>query len=241
MIHKTKNNWLFFKQSRFCHLCSGTNIFKAGLCQDCFNDLPWLRHSCERCSLPLQTPISQDTLCPACFKRPPPFDRIISALEYRFPVDQLIQAIKFNHQSQHLNLLAELLIEELLKHLAENTRPDIILPVPMDRFRLLHRQFNHSALLVKRIASVLSISYRFDLLIKPGKTEQQSGLNRQQRQRNLRNKFCCTEKPPAHVAIIDDVVTTGATAIEIARTLKQAGAQRVDIWSVARTGKGSYL
>lgn len=241
MNTQNKNYCLFFNQRHLCTLCQLNSAAQCGLCPHCLDDLPWLTHGCEQCALPLQEPLNISALCVECFQRSPPFDRIVAALEYAFPVDQLIHSAKFNHQSYHLPLLSALLLRSVNHSMSDQRMPDIVIPVPMATDRLLQRQYNHSALLARQVARALQLDYSHRLLFKTGMSAQQSGLDRKSRQRNLLGTFSCQTAPPPFVAVVDDVVTTGATAIEIARTLKQAGAERVEIWSVARTGKQSYL
>lgn len=241
MTRKTKNSWLFFNHPQYCRLCLYSEAQQAGLCDGCFHDMPWLTARCDRCALPLSNPEEPAALCADCAEREPAFNIVTAALMYRFPADQLIQKAKFDQQSHHLRLLADLLRHQLETRFQDCEWPDLIVPVPMAPRRLLARQYNHAALLADYLSAALQLKYSHRLLIKQYHSAPQLGLDRAERLRNLRNSFRCTAAAPPWIAVVDDVVTTGATATEIARTLKQAGAKRVDIWSVARTGKGGYL
>ncbi|MEH6576448.1 MAG: ComF family protein [Amphritea sp.] len=233
MLNLTVNSWLIFNQKKLCILCDQRSHNELPICRDCQADLPWLRTKCQHCSLPLLKPTKDTLLCPNCLKRPPPFYRITAAFHYRFPVNQLIMRGKFNRQPAYLALLARLMIEKL----DLSTPPDVLIPVPIHYARLRQREYNQAFLIAKIIAQQLCIKLDCKLIKKSRNTEQQADLDAKARRRNLRNSFSCLKKPPRHVAIIDDVVTTGATATEITRVLRKAGCKRVEIWAIARTGK----
>lgn len=233
MLTFIKNNWLLNNQSVHCLLCGLRSQRTLPLCTRCEADLPWLTGHCRCCALPLPLSTAGPLLCPGCLKRPPPYQRICAAFQYRFPINQLIMRSKFNRQPVYLALLAQLLIRSLdLSDL-----PAMILPVPMHPARLRQRHYNQAYLLAKTVAQQLQLPLTTDLLRKTVLTDTQSALDAKARKRNLRNSFRCLQAPAHHVAVIDDVVTTGATATEITRVLKRAGCARVEIWAVARTGK----
>jgi len=107
--------------------------------------------------------------------------------------------------------------------------------VPMDRCSLAGRGFNQTVELTARLSRRLEIPWAADLLYRPAARHQQRGLGRRARLRNIRGSFRVDGRLPGHVAIVDDVVTTGATVEELAKTLREAGADRVEVWAVART------
>ncbi len=134
----------------------------------------------------------------------------------------------------HARLLGGLLAEQLTQWLDE--APELILPVPAHRARLRERGFNPTIELGRELNRVLGIPMRVDLLRKPRAIPHQSTLGREQRLCNPRGAFTVEgDLRGRHVAVLDDVVTTGATTRELARLLKRHHAQRVDIWAVART------
>lgn len=233
MISQNKNNWLFFTQRQKCPLCYQNHNNSHSICPGCTNDLPWLKQVCQHCSLPLTETNNKHPVCAQCLKKAPSYDKVCAAFFYQFPVNLMIMQAKFNNKVHYLNLLAQL----LLPRLQASTRPEILVPVPMHRQRLLQRQFNQAAIISRCLSHHTGVPSHNKLLLKTSNTEQQSQLDAAQRQRNLRNSFSCQQTPPQHVAVIDDVVTTGTTANEIARTLKRAGCGRVDIWTLARTAK----
>ena len=237
MKTKQKNRWLNFTQSSTCLLCLQQTPWHGPVCQSCHQDLPWLQKACDQCALPLNIAYAGNLLCPQCIRKPPPFRSVKAAFEYRFPIDQLILRAKFNQHTSYLRLLALLLAQRV----ADEPRPDLLIPVPLHRKRLLQRQYNQSAILAGYIGKLLDLPVDYKLLKKKTDTAHQAELERKQRKQNLRNSFQCNTQPPASVAIIDDVVTTAATATELSKILIKAGCKSVDIWTVARTGKdGNY-
>jgi ComF family protein len=115
-------------------------------------------------------------------------------------------------------------------------RPALLIPIPLHPTRLRARGFNQAALLSRQLGRQLGIRWDPGVLKKHRQTEDQRGLDRRARQRNLRGSFVSRRLPKGcHVAVVDDVVTTGATCQEAARVLKRAGAGRVDVWALART------
>ena len=236
MIKQFKNNWLLFNLNQPCILCGLRPPAEAQICQACLDDLPWIGNACLRCAEPMHhTALS--FICPQCQQKSPPFKQVITPFEYRFPIDQLVQLAKFNGQTHYLNPLAEL----LSRRLQAAPMPELIIPVPLHSKRLQERQYNQAALVAKHLARKLGIPFSNTLLIKTANTQHQADLDRKARRKNLRNSFQCVGTPPTSVAVVDDVMTTGTTAAEISRVLKQAGAQQIYIWVIARTAKELHL
>lgn len=229
-------NWLEIEH--FCPLCDERCEGDHSLCSACEADLPWLGGQCSICALPLP---AAGMTCGQCLKRPPAFDHVATPWRFDFPVDSLIT--RFKHQSRWPfgRLLAEQLARHLLHAFDEGLpRPSALLPVPLARKRLRQRGFNQATMLADWLSPVLEIPVRNDLLQRIHDTPSQQQLDAAARHRNLRRAFALPDPQPLrgqHWAIIDDVLTTGATAEALARLLKQAGATRVDIYCLARTPK----
>jgi ComF family protein len=204
-----------------CFLCRGAS--EALLCAGCSADLPALPSPrCPRCALP--SPAGQT--CGRCLAHPPAYDETIAALAYGFPVDALVQALKFRGELA----LAPLLGERLASVLPPE-RPDLIVPVPLSARRLRSRGFNQALEIARSLGAV-----EIGLLGRPADTAPQFDLPWDERQRNVRGAFSARRRVDGvTIAVVDDVMTTGATLDEIARTLKAAGARRVVNWIVART------
>jgi len=206
-----------------CYLCRGS---AAGvLCADCDADLPRLpAEVCPRCAL--DSPAG--ALCGRCLARPPHFDATVAALVYEFPADTLVHALKFRGELALAGILGKLLAKA-----AKEEAIDCVVPVPLSPAGLRRRGYNQAA----EIARELGVSrIELSLCERTRDGPPQIELPFAERQRNVRGAFRCNRTiAGARVAVVDDVMTTGATLDEMARTLKAAGAERVVNWVVART------
>ena len=214
-----------------CVLC-GMSSGSSCICGPCKIDLPWTGLHCHQCRLPLASP--NDDICGACIQNPPPFSRTVCPLQYQFPADRLVQSFKFNRQLAAGRILSQLMCECIMDH--DRPLPEVLIPVPLHKLRMIKRGFNQACELASHIGRVLDIPVLTASLRRHRNTKAQSGLSRKQRRKNVRGAFYWHSKvmPAHHVALIDDVMTTGTTAAECARVLKKAGAKRVDIWVAAR-------
>lgn len=206
-----------------CFLCRGAA--RELLCAACDADLPRLaRLVCPRCAL--ESPRGE--LCGRCLTQAPAYDATQAALAYEFPADALVQALKFRGELALAPLLAALLTPRLRAE-----RVDLMVPVPLSRERLRRRGYNQALEIARHLPRA-----RLELTLceRTRDAPPQMELPYDARQRNVRGAFRCTRPlQGASVAIVDDVMTTGATLDELARTLKGAGAERVVNWVVART------
>lgn len=202
------------------------------LCAGCLGALPDLHVACEQCAEPLVA-IEGGARCGACLQRAPDFDASYCAYRYSFPVDHLIRSLKYHGHLAHARVLGTL----LARHLQSAHRgpwPDVIIPTPLATPRFRERGFNQSIEIGREVAAALGIPLRADLVTRARSTVVQTGLDKQARRKNLRRAFIVRGAVPATVAILDDVITTGSTANEMAVALRRAGAQRVEVWAVAR-------
>lgn len=216
-----------------CPLCRCPAGRDRGLCPVCAADLPWLGHACRRCALPL--PTNAGDTCGPCLRRPSPVEQTICALRYEAPVSGLVAAFKFHRNLAAGAALAELLTTALSAAGVPENPPEALLPVPLHASRLRQRGYNQALELAKPLARHLQRPVLPQAVVRQLATADQIGLSALQRRRNLRNAFAVRAALPGHVAIIDDVLTTGATVLTLARTLRKAGVQRVDVWCLART------
>ena len=217
-----------------CRLCGSATRAGPDLCQSCRCDLPWLDTACEQCAHPLHASHAH-ALCGHCQKQPPAFDRTTALFHYRPPVDHLIKRFKFAEELQAGSLLSGLLAARLAARDAE--LPELLLPVPLHPARLRSRGFNQATEIARHVGRKLEIALDYRLCRRRRNTRAQSLLSPNARRLNLRNAFAVRRPLEAlHVAIIDDVMTTGHTGNELARTIKQAGATRVEVWVIARAG-----
>jgi ComF family protein len=210
-----------------CYLCRGA----AGgvLCAACDAGLPQLGGAaCPSCALPSPG----GALCGRCLAHPPAYDETIAALAYAFPADVLVQGLKFRGELA----LAPLLGQMLAARLPRGVRVDWILPVPLAAGRLRERGFNQALEIARTVATATGCRLAPRLAERGRDTPPQLELPLEERARNVRGAFRCAARlERAEVAIVDDVMTTGATLDELAATLKRAGAARVVNWVVART------
>lgn len=217
-----------------CRLCSTAVRPREYLCPECMDELPWLNTSCIRCSLPLPV-AAGDTLCGQCQQHPPEFDSTLALFHYQPPVDYLIKRLKFSSELAICPFFSRLLAERIS---GETSRlPELILPVPLHYTRLRERGFNQSTELARRLGHALDIHVDYRLCMRTRSTQPQSLLPLAERGKNIRGAFEIRKTLIAtHIAILDDVMTTGHTSGELAATLKQAGAKQVEVWVVARAG-----
>lgn len=214
-----------------CLLCMSKS--QARLCTDCESALPWLDQACRRCALPLDDP---SDYCGRCISKPPSFDASLAAFCYAPPIDKLISQFKNQGQLSAGLLLHSFLKERIQQHWSDADPPDVITAVPLHWRRQLQRGFNQSAFLAESLSHQLKIPF-MKVARRRLPTPKQQALKRHQRLRNLRHAFVAKPDLVAgrHIAVVDDVLTTGATAEALSRCLKQAGARRVDMWALART------
>ncbi len=219
---------------QYCLLCQLRSESPLPLCADCFTRLQGNDRACERCALPLVAAAA--SLCGQCSAQPPAVDRVIAPLVYEPHLALLIGRWKFQREPRLTRLLAAL-------WQAWVTPPadrDLLLPVPLHWRRLLWRGFNQAALLGLEIRArqpqLASLPLRTDILRRRRATPAQASLNARQRGANLAAAFQVRGSVSGlRVAVIDDVMTTGATAEALATVLKDAGASDVQHWCLART------
>lgn len=201
----------------------------ADLCNACLASLPWTRQACLRCAIPLA---AGGLVCGRCLRRPPVLQEAHAAFVYGFPVDQLLPRFKF-----HRDLAAgRLLAGAMATCFAALPRPDALVALPLHRGRLRQRGYDQALELARPLARSLGLPLLPDALRRARSTAAQSELDAVARRRNLRGAFAATAGTPlpAHVALVDDVMTTGATLHAAARALRRAGVARVDGWVCAR-------
>ena len=224
---------------RVCALCDAPGHKHLDLCDRCIADLPWLKNCCAVCAVPLPTiqlPPNKPTLCGQCLTNEPYFSRCISAFEYRFPVDKLIVEFKFSQQLIIGKALAYLTAEIILQQTAEADLPDLLVPVPIHPKRLRQRGFNQALEIADVISQRLKIPVDYQSCSRIINTTSQKSLSAKGRRSNLKGAFFVNRSfTDQSIAIVDDVMTTGATAEALARCMVSAGARNVQVWTLART------
>lgn len=218
-----------------CRLCGATTAVSDGLCSGCLADLPWLVDGCPRCARPLPQGCTT-VLCGACLKNPPAFDVATAPLRYRAPLDYLIQRLKFSGELALAPLLARRVAERINDR--GTALPELLIPVPLHRARLRERGFNQATELARHIGRWLEIPVERNLCRRNRNTPPQSLTPLAARRRNLHGAFRLEGRLRVrHVAIIDDVLTSGHTASELASVIRRAGARFIEVWVVARSGR----
>ncbi len=214
-----------------CVFCGRRVDAASPLCRACSDDLPWIRHHCRRCGLPMAAEQAAGVACGACQERPLPLRKIVAPLCYAFPVDAALKAFKF-HRALHYLPAFDALLATALERLPDDI--DALLPVPLFWRRQAVRGFNQADELCKLLARRLRLPVACDL-VRTRATNYQSGLKAVERRRNLRGAFAVRGRVRAkHVLIVDDIVTTGETCVEIGKVLRRGGAHDVSVLAVAR-------
>ncbi len=213
-----------------CVLCGCDVPGKLDLCAPCRAELPSVPRPCPRCGLPLETQTENE--CGACVAQPPAFTRTLAPFRYEDPVRHLVLALKFNRKLYVARVLGELMAQHYAQ---QEARPDIIMPVPLHSGRLRARGFNQALELARPVAAHLRIPIDVHTCMRIRGTAAQSDLPADQRVKNIKGAFEMREALRARrVAIVDDVMTTGATVDELSRTLIAGGVEDVQVWVCAR-------
>jgi len=216
-----------------CLLCgSAGGERRHGLCPGCLQDLPVTGQSCCRCGAAL--PETGTGTCGRCLARPPPFDYTVSAFAYHYPVDHLIHGLKYRQWLAVCRALAPVLIRRLRAE--GQASPEALLPVPLHHRRLLRRGYNQAREIARLLGRELEIPLAGNMALRRRPTPEQARLSLPARRRNIRGAFALRQPPGyRHLAIVDDVMTSGATVGELARVLRHGGVERIDVWVLART------
>ena len=217
--------WLFALR---CLVCGEPGAQDRDLCRACHAALPWQGPACRRCALPMP----QAGVCGTCLQHPPPLNEAHAVFDYAFPLDRLLPRLKFHADFAAGRVLPQCMAERC----ASLPRPDAIVPVPLHRARLRQRGYDQALELARPLARALRLPLLAGALHRDKATTAQSRLDADARQRNLRAAFRVVADAvlPAHVVLVDDVMTTGATLHAAASALHKAGVQRVDAWICAR-------
>lgn len=199
------------------------------LCRACLGDMPARPPGvCQGCGAVLDGA----ALCNRCFVRPPAFDGCIAGCMYAYPVDRMIKKLKYQARLDLVRPLCRPLIERI--GLEGAPLPDCLVPTPLHGARLRSRGFNQAREIAAVLAQNLSLPVDDHLVRRYRHTAQQYNLSPEQRLENVRNSFIIIKsKGYERLAIVDDVLTSGATANELARLLKRSGAVHVQVWCAA--------
>lgn len=216
-----------------CHAWSGRPV-----CDACVGRYAPPRPRCRRCAAPLPMTGAHTPDCGRCLRQPPALARTVAALDYRFPWDGLLQRFKYHAALELRDGLVEQLDAALDR--AGLEAPDRLLPVPLSAQRLRERGYNQSHELARALARRRGLRCDARLLLRVRDNPHQAGLKLQARAANVRGVFAVDPLRAgllrgARIALVDDVMTSGATLFELAALLHRHGAAEVQAWVVART------
>ena len=211
-----------------CVLCDASSA-EAQICAACDADLPYA--SSARC-LVCAVPLPQAEICGECLRTPPVFNSAQAVFDYAYPVDGLLAAYKFSGQLS----LASLFAQKIVTRLDCESLPDVIFPMPLHPTRLKQRGFNQALEIARDVGRKLSIAVDSVGCERVRATPAQVGLTREERLKNMRGAFHCANNfAGKRIAIIDDVMTSGASANALSKQLRELGAAEIQLWLVART------
>lgn len=208
-------------------LCTAVEGGDLGICDGCHKDLPW--HSapqCPQCGL-----LSNGLVCGSCLNTPPEFDATHSLFTYDFPLDAMMQRYKYGNMLNLGHIFGKMLSKKV-----DLANIDLIIPMPMHPTRLKERGFNQSLEIAKVLSKNCPQKLDFTSAQRQKYTPPQASLPLKERVKNIKGVFkISADLNGKRIAIVDDVMTTGASLNELAKTLKQAGAAHLECWVVART------
>ncbi|MCC7251384.1 ComF family protein [Hyphomicrobium sp.] len=219
-----------------CLVCRTPVGAHDALCAHCWCDIDFIRPPlCDRLGIPLPFDTGGTMISAAAAADPPPYDRARAVAAHAGAMRTLVHALKFHDRHDVRRLLGKWLVEAGREMVAET---DVVVPVPLARWRLLVRRFNQAAILASEVARLTGLGYEPLLLARTRSTSSQVGLSRGERRRNVAGAFAVPPRLEARVRgqrilLIDDVITTGSTVGACARALRRAGAARVDVLALA--------
>ena len=216
-----------------CLLCGAPDASATDrICQPCYAELPLQpAGTCACCGAPDAD--AGRSVCARCAPRAPAYDYCLAGYRYRYPVDQMIKKLKYQARLDLIHALARPLLEAATRDL--RVMPDCLLPTPLHRARLRQRGFNQAREISRILSHKLSLPVDDRLIRRHRPTAQQYELRPEQRSRNVKGAFSLLKTMIyKNIAVVDDILTTGATAHELAQLLKRHGAQHVQVWCLAQ-------
>lgn len=218
-----------------CQICKAPS--SQALCQYCENGFIKNQTHCSHCRLPM---IANNTICGRCQRRQPSYSTCIAPLIYQDLTANLIRHIKFHQETQYIRVLNCLLIKAIDQEYLNLPFPSHLIPIPSHPERIRERGFSHTQLMARLLSRQLPhVTPVLPILQKHQHTEAQHQLPLKDRQKAQQNAFFCSHPVPNHVALLDDVMTTGHTIDTCVTLLLNHGAKNVDVWVYARTPASS--
>lgn len=215
-----------------CLFCGDAGFAHMDLCRACYQAMPDNAIPCPRCALPWS-----GGTCAACLTSPPAWQAAVIPFRYVPPVATLITELKYHARFMAARILGWSFCDRRDAIYPSHDMPQLLIPMPLHYSRQRQRGFNQACAIAQHVATCLGMQLAPRLLWRPGATASQVGLSGAARRRNMQDAFAARSSAVRgrQVALFDDVVTTGATAMAAATTLLDAGAARVELWAVARS------
>jgi ComF family protein len=215
-----------------CLGCAHRLSTRLFFCPACLNRLEPVKNPCKRCGEENST---SDLCCAACLFDPPRWQGLVAPLKYQGLTRNLLLQLKYADSLHLANSLVSCFIDAYIR---VNPAPEVLLPVPLHRLRLLERGYNQAFEVARVLSQLLDIPVDTQALSRIRHTDSQSGLSAHKRAKNTLGAFAYQpSRPYARVAVIDDIITTGSTANEITKTIHRSGCHEVEIWGLARVSK----
>lgn len=227
---------LFFPQPQLCPTCLQENGIRGGLCKTCLGRITFIVPPiCPNCGRLLRLAAGQNGLCHQCRQTKVFFSQSRAVALYEGALRDYLQELKYRYRPE-LGLALGMLLVEWIKVHSDYDKFDLIVPIPLHREKLLKRGYNQAELLAKPLQKYLGIALLGEILLRRKETESQNALDARQRFKNLSEAFEVSESALVsgkRILLIDDIMTTGATASEGARALLRAGAIEVKLLTLA--------
>jgi ComF family protein len=233
LIFEYFKNYIFTPK---CLSCNEITIEANEFCSNCWYKFDFIvKPYCKLCGQKLEIFIIDNMICSRCFKKEPIYDISRSLLHFNQYSKRLIHDFKYNDKTYAARTLAKLLV---LRYWSEMEDVDMIVSVPMNRFKRLFRKYNPSSVLAKEISKLVKIALVEQILIKSKWTKSQTSLSKKEREENVKNTIIFNKNYDIlnkKILLVDDVITTGTTINQCALLLKEAGASSIYVMSIAMT------
>lgn len=220
---------------RVCAVCGfvSDNIY-IDLCSLCKKNLPWINLRCYHCGAKIET-AHDGIICQQCISSTPPYERVCALFDYEPPLNKLINRLKFHRDLFPGKLFAQLLLPAIQeKWYQKQTLPEVIIPMPLHIKRQYQRGYNQALEIALPVAKALNLPIDLHVCKRIRNTPPQARLNKAQRSTNLESAFIAQHCSYEHVALVDDVVTTGSTIAAVSKVLLASGVKQIDVWCVCR-------
>lgn len=221
-----------------CHLCGEIAEVNSVICDACEDKIERIGDNrCDICGKRFEAQYIGSRLCGDCILHKPAFDCVRAFARYKEPMSEMVQRLKYKREFQFLDWMTNALLQVYQREYSgENFA--LIIPVPLHWRRLLWRGYNQALILAKPLSKKLGIPLAPDILVRTRHTSHQVGLSPAKRKENIKASFRVKNRNLVEgkkILLVDDIVTTGVTVDEAAKTLKKSGADRVCVLALART------